>query len=444
MAVPLTPDDLFELVRKSELINADRLRGYEGNLRVDSNPPTSARRLASRMIDDGWITRLQAGLLMQGKWKNFLITGKYKLLEHIGAGGMGQVFLCEHLRMARRVALKILPNDRAQNPTCLHRFYREARAAAVLNHPNIVTTHDIDSDGDLHFLVMEYVEGSNLLDIVKQSGPLTVSRAVEYTIQAACGLHHAHEAGLIHRDVKPSNLLLDRSGQVKLLDLGLARFFEDDVDQLTQQLGNHNLIGTADYLSPEQARDGHSADARSDIYSLGATLYFLLAGHAPFVSNSLAEKLMLHQNERPRMLHDFRPEVPEGLAAIVDCAMAKEPIARYQDCLQLIDVLAEFASESIPPPDVAEMPKLCPAVRSNDAPSVRVPAPERSTARMPRPALTPAHGTPQPMEFQESTLSFGVKHAIIAVAICVAGLIFGVTVGKLASDTNPVAADAGR
>ncbi len=438
MAVPRTPADLLELIRKSELIDAERLRTYVDNVRRGPNSPNSAGRLAKRMIDDGWLTRLQVSLLLQGKWKRFIILGRYKLLEHIGNGGMGQVFLCEHLRMARRVALKILPNERAKDDTAIQRFYREARASAALDHPNIVAAHDIDSDGDMHFLVMEYVDGSNLQEVVKQSGPMPIGRAVEYTIQAACGLQHAHDAGLVHRDVKPSNLLLDRGGQVKLLDLGLAKFFEDSTDQITQRIGGRSLLGTADYLAPEQARDSHFADARSDIYSLGATLYFLLAGHTPFRSKTIALKLLQHQNEKAQPLREIRPELPQELADIVDRAMAKDPNERFQDCLQLIDALNPFAPTLIDVPDTEEMPKLCPAARTNESPSIRIPAPERSGARMTRPPLDII------ADFADPPTYLGWKHVLYAAAICSGGLVFGVVIGSLASrnTAQEIVADA--
>src|SRR5262249_27217213 len=153
--------------------------------------------------------------------------GKYKVLERIGLGGMGQVYLCEHERMRRRVAVKVLPTSSLKDPGALERFEREARAAALLDHPNIVRAFDLDQDGQLHFMVMEYVDGPTLYDLVRQNGPMDIGRACHYMRQAATGLQHAHEAGLIHRDIKPSNILVDRAGTVKLLDLGLARF-EDD------------------------------------------------------------------------------------------------------------------------------------------------------------------------------------------------------------------------
>src|SRR5262249_50322763 len=174
----------------------------------------------------------------------------------------------------------------------------------------IVVGDALDRDGKLHFLVMEYIDGSTLYAVVKRCGPVDPLRAAHYVRQAALGLQHAHEAGLVHRDIKPSNLLLDRSGAVKILDLGLARFFHDQSDDLSRRHAE-SPVGTMDYMAPEQARDSHVVDIRADIYSLGATFYFLLAGHGPFGGVTPLQKLLCHQLERPRPLRELRPEVPE-------------------------------------------------------------------------------------------------------------------------------------
>src|SRR4029077_4492645 len=160
--------------------------------------------------------------------------------------------------------------------------------------------YDIDSDNKMHFLVMEYVDGSSLHEIVKRFGPMDVTRAAHYMAQAACGLQHAHEAGIVHRDIKPGNLLVDRSGTVKILDMGLARFFHDDRDELTKQYDAGSVLGTADYLAPEQALDSQPVDTRAHIYSLGATLYFMLAGKSPFQAGTVAQKLIWHQVRQPK------------------------------------------------------------------------------------------------------------------------------------------------
>src|SRR5207248_3242922 len=228
------------------------------------------------------------------------------------------------------VALTILPLARAEDPSSLGRFYREARAGGSLDHPNIVRTFDNGLEGDYHFLVMEYVDGCSLEGIIQKHGPMDKTRAATYLRQAAVGLQHLHQGGLVHRDIKPGNILLDRRGTVKILDLGLARFFHDHKDLLTQQYNNTAILGTADYLSPEQAMSSHDVDVRTDIYSLGATLYYLLAGRPPFEAKTVSQKLLAHLTKEPTPLRELRPEIPEELAAVVAKMMAKNREERYQ------------------------------------------------------------------------------------------------------------------
>src|SRR6516162_10808107 len=227
MPTPSTILEFLDFTLRSELLERRALDTYLTELAHVKEQPTTPKQLAQAMVRDGVLTTLQAGLLLKGKWRNFIISGKYKLLEHLGTGGMGSVYLCEHVLMRRKVALKVLPSDRINDPVVLERFYREARAVAALDHRNIVRAHDIDRDGELHFLVLEYVDGSSLYYIVDKFGPMSIGRAVNCIRQTADGLQHAHEAGMIHRDIKPGNLLLDRFGNIKILDLGLARIFGD-------------------------------------------------------------------------------------------------------------------------------------------------------------------------------------------------------------------------
>jgi serine/threonine protein kinase len=232
MTAPLTADQFLELARKSGLLDPKHLEAYRNSGRGVCPVPDAPRALAEALVRDGLLTPFQAERLLCGKWRNFILSGKYKVLKPLGWGGMADVFLCEHLVMRRRVAVKVLPS-RSSDPAALERFRREARAVARLRHPNIVAAYDIDHDGELHFLVMEYIDGSNLRTLINQRGRMDPLGAAHYIRQAARGLQHAHEAGLVHRDIKPSNLLLDRTGTVKILDLGLARFFHDESDDLS-------------------------------------------------------------------------------------------------------------------------------------------------------------------------------------------------------------------
>jgi tRNA A-37 threonylcarbamoyl transferase component Bud32 len=358
MPAPATTDDLLDLVRKSGLIEPERLDAFVGQL--TDGPATEPRELVARLVEAGLLTNFQGEQFLLGKWRGFTI-GKYKVLERIGSGGMGTVYLCEHLVVRRKVAVKVLPTSKADNPSALGRFYREARAAGVLDHPNLVKAHDIDQDGGLHFLIMDYIDGSNLQEIVVRFGPLSVERAAHYVAQAAAGLQHAHDSGLVHRDVKPANILLDRVGTIRVLDLGLARF-SDPTDQLTLKYDDKNVLGTADYVSPEQALNSHEVDARADIYSLGATFYFLLTGQPPFPGGKIAQKLIWHQVKEPTPILQLRPDLPEELAAVVTKMMAKDPARRYQRPADVIEALSPWTALPIAQPSESEMPRLSPAV----------------------------------------------------------------------------------
>jgi serine/threonine protein kinase len=407
MAAPASTDEFLDLVRKSQVVEDKKLEGYLSQL--GDNAPFEPSKLAGLLVRDGILTTFQAEQLLQGKWKRFTI-GKYKVLERLGSGGMGSVYLCEHKLMRRRVAVKVLPTAKAQDEASLQRFYREARAVAALDHPNIVHAYDIDQDESLHFLVMEYVDGASLQDIVRKSGPMDIIRACHYIRQTALGLQHAHQAGLVHRDIKPANIIVDRTGQVKILDMGLARFFHDEDDILTKKF-DENVLGTADYLSPEQAEDSHSVDIRADIYSLGATFYYLLTGRAPFGEGSVIQKLRWHQdkNKLPRPVTDFRSEVPGPIVAILNKMLAKLPENRYQIPGEIADALAPYTQTPIAPPSERELPSLSlaatgqphshdadTAVTRNEAPRTPTPAP---ASRTPTPASRPATSprpTPSP------------------------------------------------
>lgn len=334
----MTVEQFLDLIRRSQLIEAEQLQKVLQELRAGNNPSTlSAEALSEKLVAEGLLTRWQCSKLREGRYKGFFL-GKYKLLDHLGSGGMSSVYLAEHVLMQRRVAIKVLPKHRVQDASYLARFHREAKAVAALDHRNIVRAYDVDNDGVNHYLVMEYVEGQDLQRMVREHGPLPCHHAAEYIRQAAEGLHHAHKAGLIHRDVKPANLLVDKHGTVKLLDLGLARFAHDERASLTLAY-DENVLGTADYLAPEQALDSHRVDQRADIYSLGCTFYFVLTGHPPFAEGTLAQRILKHQRENPPDIRRERPDVPEDLVAICMKMMAKKPAARYQSAAEVAQAL---------------------------------------------------------------------------------------------------------
>ncbi|MBY0528532.1 MAG: protein kinase [Gemmataceae bacterium] len=306
-----------------------------------------ARSLARELIRRGWLTPYQVNQLFLGRG-NQLLLGSYILLERLGEGGMGQVFKARHQTLGRIAALKVIRKDRLSNREALHRFQREIQAVSQLSHPNVVVAFDADQAGDTHFFAMEYVEGIDLGQLVKRSGPLGILQACDFIRQGALGLHHAHERGLIHRDIKPSNLLLSTKDQlVKVLDLGLARLERDaDGDPSTTLTQQGSLMGTPDFIAPEQARNSHRIDARADIYSLGCTFYYLLTGQVPFQAETSTEKLYKHWFEEPKPLEELRSEVPPATVAVVRRLMAKKPEDRYQSAALLAAALTPGAENA--------------------------------------------------------------------------------------------------
>ncbi len=413
-----------DLLRRSGLVEKDQIDAVVAQQaqQLDEDRLADDAFMADRFVETGLITRWQADKLREGRHRGFFL-GKYKLLDHLGTGGMSSVYLGEHVLMQRRVAIKVLPANRVADTSYLARFHREAQAAAALDHRNIVRAYDVDNDGNTHYLVMEYVEGRDLQHMVAEDGPLPYAAAAEYIRQAAEGLEHAHQAGLIHRDVKPGNLLLDRRNVIKLLDLGLARFTDEDSASLTVDF-DENVLGTADYLAPEQALNSHGIDARADVYALGCSMYYLLTGHPPFVGGTLAQRLMMHQNQPPPDICVDRPDAPADLVDICLKMMAKEPEDRYASAADVATALSgwlithghplvggnavgvlsgayAYAGSSLP-------------VRTVIPPPVRKPLPGsslpwRDASEMPRPPGMP----PLPSERWPDDTASDLKHATV-------------------------------
>ncbi len=360
-AKTVTLEAFQELLRTGNLLSLEELAGILAEMTHLEFAATTD--FARWLVERKWITRWQAQMMLAGSNRFFL--GKYKLLERIGAGGMGTVFKAQQQGLGRFVALKVMAEALVGDESSVARFHREIRSAAALEHPNIVTTFDADCVGGKHFLVMEFVDGNNLQAVAKQRGQLPMEEACEYIRQAALGLAHAHERGMIHRDIKPANLLVsfppqletgsavpgaDVAGQpvVKILDFGLARLAnETHVDAALTETGQ--IMGTADYIAPEQARDTKAADIRSDIYSLGCTLFRLLAGEVPFQGQSVMEKLMARaMGDAPR-IRTLRAELPAELDECLARMVAREPAARLQTPAEVAAAMAHFAAAPVNP-----------------------------------------------------------------------------------------------
>jgi serine/threonine-protein kinase len=352
-----TADELVAALRQSNLVPADRLEVWlTAHPTVTSESP---KALAGRLVAAGLLTQFQANLLLGGRLGDAFIAGKFKVLDLLGKGGMGAVYLCEHLKLRTFVAVKVLPASPDEDPETRERFYREARAFAKLIHPNLVRGFDVDTDGKIHYIVMEYVDGVDLQLLVALRGPLPVGRAVNYARQAALGLAHAHEQGWVHRDIKPANLAVDRTGLVRVLDMGLARTILEGTDAITRNFDDGSIRGTADYLAPEQA-SGARVDGRCDIYSLGVTLYYLLTGHLPYEEANTAQKLVAHLIKNPVPMRTFRPELPEELVQVVEVMMAKQAEFRYQSGTDVAEALAPWDGGLFPPAE-DEIPRRLPS-----------------------------------------------------------------------------------
>jgi serine/threonine-protein kinase len=348
----------LDCLRETRLLEATQLdEAGKSPLARGDDPAPLARDLVQRQ----WLTPFQVNQVLQGRGKE-LVLGPYQLLDRLGEGGMGQVYKACHATMKRTVALKIIRKDRLANPQAVQRFYQEVQIAAKLSHPNIVLAYDAGQAGDVHYFAMEYVEGTDLARLVKERGPLPVADACEYIRQAALGLQHAHERGLVHRDIKPANLLLSKpaAGQpvVKVLDLGLARLSGEQGSNLTR---DGSVIGTPDFLAPEQARNASAVDIRADIYSLGGTFYFLLTGRPPFQAESLTEVLLKHQTDEPTPVEQLRPEVPSAVANILRKMMAKKPEERYATPGEVAQALGALVRKKGSRPAVSAGPKPPPA-----------------------------------------------------------------------------------
>jgi len=340
-AVRCSPDELCGFLRKSNLVDEAEFARVEGL----ASGAATGEELAGRLVVAGLLTRWQAEQLLSGR--TAFLLGRYLLLRKLGAGGMGAVYLARHTTLKRLVAVKVLAPALVDSPKAIARFHREMQIAAALDHPHIVRSYDAESVGDTHFLVMEHIDGADLEQVVEKLGPLPAPVACELVRQAADALEYARGRGVVHRDLKPANLLVLRRGDVlerfvKVLDMGLARLANEREGGLT---GSGDVMGTPDYIAPEQIRDTRGADTRSDIFSLGCTLYRLLTARVPFPGASVIEKLTARlDRDAPRLSEALRG-CPPALDAVVACMLARSPASRFQTPGEVADALLPFCDD---------------------------------------------------------------------------------------------------
>lgn len=343
--MPVTVDGFLKHLSDSGVMSQEDLTDVESQIPADKRN-SDAQSLARELVRLKLLTLFQANALYQEKPLP-LSLGNYVLQDKIGAGGMGLVYKAQHRRMKRIVAIKVLSPAARKKPSVVKRFLREAEAAAKLSHPNIVAAFDADEINGVPFLAMEFIEGTDLAEFVRKSGPATIEKALDYVLQAARGLEHAHLQGIVHRDIKPANLLLDSHGTIKILDMGLARIQEGDGSAISAteaaaitQTGN--IVGTIDFMSPEQAVDSSQADYASDIYSLGATLFYLLTGKPMYEFESLMSRLIAHRESPIPSICKLRLDAPAQIDTIFQRMVAKKKDERYQSMTDVIRDLTDW------------------------------------------------------------------------------------------------------
>lgn len=411
--VRVDSERFLELIQKAKLVKEAVARKIAASMKdpVTGKLPKDTKEFADAFVKDDHITQWQANNLLRGKHKGFML-GRYQLQGLLGTGGMSSVYLAYHMLLRRQVAIKVLPPSKVNDSSYLARFHREGEAIAQLNHPNIVRAYDIDQDGKTHYFVMEYVDGPDFSKIIKKEGQMDFRRAADYIAQVAEGLQHAHDAGFIHRDIKPANCLVDSQNVVKVLDLGLTLFKEEEGPSLTIA-HNENVLGTADFLSPEQAINSHKVDSRADIYSLGCTFYYLLTGHAPFPSGTISERLIKHQKEAPAPIRDDCPDIPKVLEAICAKMMRKSRRQRFQTCQEAATCLHDWLEgKQVANIDVTADKADAFADSDNDMASSKKPASKKSRPQGSSKKSAAAKQTPNPNDSDYQLQSFAEESSV--------------------------------
>lgn len=390
--LPVTVDGFLKTVLRSGLMLSPQLQQV-----LQPVPPErlqDAKFLANLLVKAGKLSRFQATKLLQGVTKG-LVLGPYHVLAPIGKGGMGAVYLARDSRTQMLAAVKVLPPKRAKaEERLLARFKREMEMCQRVAHPNVARTFEVGAHDDVNYIAMEYIPGKNLYKLISEQGPLAVPRAARLFQEICLGLEHAHTQGLIHRDLKPSNIVITPDDHPKVLDLGLALIQGEVAADRTVVGGQGYIVGTLDYLAPEQADDAFNVDIRSDIYSLGCTLYFALTKQPPFPGGNALQKLLRHRVDVPPSVLRLNSSVPPELGALVERMMAKRKEERFATAAEVREALKAWAPDG---PKVAPAPEAAPK-----------PVPVNAATEMPKSALEPAAPPPS------STASFVVKRNAVA------------------------------
>ena len=411
MPTELTNQDFAKLLAVSGLMSPEQV-----STTVEAHRGKKASELAEFLVAQGTITEWQSRKLLLGKHRGFQLGG-FQLRSHLARGGMSTLYVAREEATGTDRALKVLPPAKAGEASYLPRFMREARLASELNHGNIMRVLDVvchhDHGQDVNFMVMELLHGRDLFNEVSERGPLPALEAAEIFRQAAVGLQYAHDRGLVHRDVKPGNLFLTVDGVVKIVDLGLAAITEDQVENLTREY-NERVLGTADYLAPEQAGDSHTVDSRADIYGLGCTLYFVLTGRPPFTDGNLAQRILAHQTKEPQDVAEIRDDVPESLLALLSEMLTKSRDQRIQSCEEIAARLTRIIADPGPralrhPTDVSCVDQPI----ASDTPTDSIRAADTSVD--PDTHLRPGPATPYCREFEAFLLGLDQQSGILDV-----------------------------
>jgi serine/threonine protein kinase len=393
----LTVENVYGLLLRSKLLSAEEARVMFARWQEDAkDADANLAKFAAWMVSKKYVTEYQAALLARGHADGFFL-GDYKIVDRLGKGRMAGVYKAQH-QLGQTVAIKVLPPSKAREPLLLARFQREAKLAMRLRHPNIVRSFQMGSSEGLHYLVMEYLEGDTLEEVLLRRKQFPPPEAVRLIYQALQGLQHIHEQGLVHRDLKPANLMLvpppvrdTTACTVKILDIGLGRVFFDESGETQDPglTGEGVLLGTPDYMAPEQARDPRCTDIRADVYSLGCVLYHLMSGQTPFPDTNIISQMIKHATEPARPLREFNREVPDGLQQIVNWMMAKEPSGRYATPERAARALEVYLAAGNSPPSCPETdPEMQPYLHWVEAENRRNPPPQS--------AVRPIAGTLQP------------------------------------------------